>query len=154
MVDQIIRRSDDQKMRNLLRLEELAQFLACAITMFVINAPWWTYLLLLVGPDISMLGYVLNTRVGGTLYNIFHHKTMAVVIGLLVPYLSYEFGSEENWLWQFQFGLIVTGLILYGHASMDRMFGYGLKFGDSFQHTHLGWIGKLKAASSESASGQ
>ncbi len=40
--------------------------------------------------------------------------------------------------------LIVTGLILYGHASLDRIFGYGLKFGNSFQHTHLGWIGKMK----------
>jgi hypothetical protein len=25
---------------------------------------------------------------------------------------------------------------------MDRMLGYGLKFSDGFQHTHLGWIGK------------
>ncbi len=24
---------------------------------------------------------------------------------------------------------------------MDRIFGYGLKFGDNFHHTHLGWIG-------------
>ena len=39
---------------------------------------------------------------------------------------------------------LVTGVILYGHASMDRIFGYGLKYGDHFQHTHLGWIGKLK----------
>jgi|GEM_PF-4046304 len=27
---------------------------------------------------------------------------------------------------------------------MDRIFGYGLKFGDNFRHTHLGGIGKLK----------
>ena len=36
----------------------------------------------------------------------------------------------------------IAAIILYGHASMDRIFGYGLKFNDSFHHTHLGWIGK------------
>ena len=40
---------------------------------------------------------------------------------------------------------LLLGIILFGHASMDRVFGYGLKFGDNFHHTHLGWIGKLKA---------
>ena len=38
--------------------------------------------------------------------------------------------------------LFITGIILYGHASMDRIFGYGLKFAENFQHTHMGWIGK------------
>ena len=41
--------------------------------------------------------------------------------------------------------LLLAAIILFGHASMDRMFGYGLKFGDHFQHTHLGWIGKGKS---------
>jgi hypothetical protein len=27
---------------------------------------------------------------------------------------------------------------------MDRIFGYGLKYPDAFQHTHLGWIGGAK----------
>ncbi|MEO5584504.1 MAG: DUF4260 family protein [Flavobacteriales bacterium] len=36
----------------------------------------------------------------------------------------------------------MASVILYGHSCMDRVFGFGLKFGDSFQHTHLGWIGK------------
>ena len=32
----------------------------------------------------------------------------------------------------------LPGIILFGHASMDRIFGYGLKFSDNFKHTHLG----------------
>jgi len=31
------------------------------------------------------------------------------------------------------------------HVAVDRALGYGLKFGDDFQHTHLGWIGKRKS---------
>ncbi|WP_022923235.1 DUF4260 family protein [Serinicoccus marinus] len=28
------------------------------------------------------------------------------------------------------------------HSAVDRLLGYGLKFTDSFAHTHLGEIGK------------
>jgi hypothetical protein len=38
--------------------------------------------------------------------------------------------------------LQLAGLILFGHSSMDRVMGYGLKYPDAFQHTHLGMIGK------------
>jgi hypothetical protein len=34
----------------------------------------------------------------------------------------------------------LAGVILFGHSSMDRIFGYGLKYSDSFQHTHLGML--------------
>ena len=37
---------------------------------------------------------------------------------------------------------MLGGLILFGHSSMDRILGYGLKYPDSFEHTHLGMIGK------------
>jgi len=129
-------------MKNLLRLEELAQFLACVITMGIIDAPWWTYLLLLIGPDIGMLGYLVSARVGALFYNLLHHKSLAIIIGLLVPYLAIELGPEDGGLDDYRYQFIVAGFILYGHASMDRIFGYGLKFGDNFHHTHLGWIGK------------
>lgn len=89
-----------------------------------------------------MLGYWVNPRVGAVAYNLFHHKGVALIIiaAGMASIASEPFmrGSDvEN-------QLILAGLILYGHASMDRIFGYGLKFGDSFQHTHLGWIGKMK----------
>jgi hypothetical protein len=31
---------------------------------------------------------------------------------------------------------------LFGHSNMDRLLGYGLKYPDAFQNTHLGVIGK------------
>jgi hypothetical protein len=36
----------------------------------------------------------------------------------------------------------LAGLIMFGHSAFDRLLGYGLKFKDSFNHTHLGHIGK------------
>jgi hypothetical protein len=38
--------------------------------------------------------------------------------------------------------LQLAGVILLGHSSLDRVLGYGLKHSDSFQHTHLGVIGR------------
>ena len=55
------------------------------------------------------------------------------------------------WLEQYQQPVSYTHLdvykrqiILFAHISMDRIFGYGLKFNDSFFNTHLGKIGKNK----------
>lgn len=122
-------------MKNLLRLEEFAQFLACLYFLISTDQAWWTYVLLLIGPDVSMLGYLAGSQVGAIAYNLFHYKGIATMIlfcGLILM---------TGWI-------TTLGLILFGHASMDRIFGYGLKFGDNFHHTHLGWIGKGKSAGS------
>jgi hypothetical protein len=41
--------------------------------------------------------------------------------------------------------LSVAGLVMLGHSSLDRALGYGLKYPDAFQHTHLGTIGRAPA---------
>jgi len=130
-------------MKNLLRLEELAQFLLCLGVLISADVPWWLYPLLLIGPDIGMLGYLVNARVGAITYNILHHKGVAVALTATAGAMQTYFPVLTVWeAWDEI--LFFTGIILFGHASLDRIFGYGLKFGDSFQHTHLGWIGKMK----------
>ncbi len=137
-------------MKNLLRLEELAQFLLCLLLFITMDVQWWWYLLLLLGPDIGMLGYLLNSRVGAVTYNLLHHKALALLVLFIGFYgnMTYLFEGPTHWDM-----LINTGLVLFGHASMDRIFGYGLKFGDNFHHTHLGWIGKGKGASGKAEIG-
>jgi hypothetical protein len=36
------------------------------------------------------------------------------------------------------------GIVLFGHSSLDRMLGFGLKYKEGFGFTHLGKIGKEK----------
>ena len=127
-------------MKTLLRLEEFAQFLACLLLLVMNAVPWWAYLLLLLGPDIGMLGYLVNTRVGAITYNLFHHKGIALLVAALA--LGSDLLNLALATPGLGHGLLLTTIILYGHSSMDRALGYGLKFGDHFQHTHLGWIGK------------
>ena len=90
---------------------------------------WWLFAALFFTPDISMLGYLINNKVGAWIYNFFHHFGLAVTI--------YFIGKAIDMEW-----LETTGIILFSHASFDRIFGYGLKHSDGFHHTHLGTIGK------------
>ena len=116
-------------MKNLIKLEEAAMFGLCLFVLYQQDAQWWWYLLLLLGPDISMLGYLAGNKAGAALYNLFHHKGVAVAVfvgGLLM----------QDQLMQ------IIGIVLFGHSSMDRLFGYGLKTEEGFKYTHLGIIGK------------
>jgi hypothetical protein len=70
-------------------------------------------------------------RVGAFTYNLAHHRGLAVLLFMLsVPLDSIP--------------LRLAGIILFAHSSLDRVFGYGLKYPDSFTHTHLGLIGKAR----------
>lgn len=126
-------------MKLTLKLEELAQFCLILFALYAAHMSWLVYLLLLVGPDIGMLGYLINTRVGAVSYNLLHHKGIAILIILMAQVMRYGLIGD------FSGELLAIGLILYGHSCLDRLFGFGLKYGDSFHNTHLGWIGKPKA---------
>lgn len=118
-------------MKNTLKLEEWAQFILCYVLTLEIDFPWWYFWAFLLLPDIGMLGYLVNTRIGAFTYNLLHHKGIAILVVAAGWYMISEY-------------VLFAGIILYGHSSFDRIMGYGLKYSDSFQHTHLGWIGKHK----------
>jgi len=114
-------------MNNLLKLEEIALFVASVILFSLTTFEWWWFLVLLLLPDLGMLGYLAGNAVGAFTYNIFHHRAVAIVV------LSIGWYFKMPWV-------ELAGIILFGHIAMDRVFGYGLKFTDSFHHTHLGWM--------------
>src|SRR3970282_2579082 len=116
-------------MKNLLRLEELFLALLSIYLFAGLDYGWWWCLVLLLAPDLGMLGYLAGPRVGAISYNLAHHKGLAVLLFVVG-------GSLQIPLLQ------LAGLVILGHSSLDRMLGYGLKYSDSFQHTHLGMIGR------------
>lgn len=89
---------------------------------------WWVFPALILFPDLSMVGYLANNKIGAALYNVFHHKGLAILFYLFGVLIGNDI-------------LILTGIILFSHSSLGRMRGYGLKYPDSFKRTHLGWIG-------------
>jgi len=118
-------------MKNLIRFEEMALFaLALYLNSFLPFPPWLFWAFFLV-PDIGMLGYLANPKVGAASYNLLHHKGIA----LACYFLGYYLALHE---------VTFAGVVLLGHSSFDRIFGYGLKYTDAFRHTHLGLIGRKK----------
>lgn len=118
-----------KEMNSLLKLEEVGQFLLAILIFANLDYAWWVFPTCILLPDLSMLGYLVSPKIGALLYNFFHHKLTAILIFALGTSLNTPIP-------------ILTGIILFGHSAMDRIFGYGLKYNDDFKHTHLGKIGK------------
>ena len=113
------------KMKYLLKLEEAALFLFSIWAFRQLGFPFWEFAAFILLPDAGMAGYLVNPRIGAFTYNLAHHKGVAVAVFLA----GYFLHSDPA---------LIAGLILFAHSCMDRMFGFGLKYSDSFKNTHLG----------------
>lgn len=118
-------------MKVSLKSEELFMFLLGIFLFNQLDYPWWWLVVLILAPDIGMLGYIINSKIGAITYNIFHHKGIAIILYFLGVFI------EKDWI-------VLTGVIIFSHAALDRFLGYGLKYPDSFHNTHLGTIGNKK----------
>lgn len=116
-------------MSTLLKLEQVALFFLGIFLFSTLEVAWWWFPVLLLTPDVSMVGYLAGPKIGALIYNVVHHKGMGIGIYLLGTLAASQL-------------TMLIGVILFAHSSFDRIFGYGLKYTDAFQHTHLGWIGK------------
>jgi hypothetical protein len=116
-------------MKTIIKLEELGLFVLGIYFFNQLNYAWWWFLVLILVPDLSMIGYVFGNKTGALCYNLFHHRGIAIALYFVGIYFS-------NSLVQ------LSGIMLFTHSSMDRMFGYGLKYETGFKYTHLGEIGK------------
>ena len=116
-------------MKTSLKLEELAMLLLGTFLFSQLNLSWWWFIGLFLAPDLGMLGYLINTKVGAFTYNLFHHKFVAIAIYFFGIFITSEIVQ-------------MIRILLFSHASFDRIFGYGLKYEKGFKFTHLGEIGK------------
>lgn len=116
-------------MKTILKLEELGLLILGIYLFSLLNYQWWWFLVLILAPDLSMFGYVFGNKSGAFFYNVFHHRGIAVLLYIIGYYLKIE-------------SIQLAGIILFSHSSMDRIFGYGLKYESGFKYTHLGEIGK------------
>jgi hypothetical protein len=116
-------------MKNLIRIEEGMMLILAIYLNTLLPAKGWIFWAFFLAPDIGFIGYAFGPAVGAWTYNAVHHKGIAIALYLL--------GS----VWSMP-AMQLAGLIMFGHSAFDRLLGYGLKFKDSFNHTHLGHIGK------------
>ena len=112
-----------------LRLEAAAAFVAGLALYGWLGGSWLLVLPLMLLPDVSIVGYLANPRVGAVTYNLVHNWAL----GLAVLGLAAATGNVP---------VAMLGAVLVAHVGMDRALGYGLKLSTSFQDTHLGRIGR------------
>src|SRR5215831_13226698 len=103
-------------MKELIKLEELSVFAAAIFLLYQLplHLSWWLYFLLFLSPDIGMLGYIINSRVGAITYNFTHHKATGVILLAIGWFTGHE-------------GVVLYGYILLAHSAFDRILGFGLK---------------------------
>ena len=119
-------------MKYVLKLEELGLFILFSMVYFhFFPGTWGLFLGLFFVPDVSFLFFLFTKKAGAIAYNIFHHK------GIMTIVIAAGYFLHNDLVMQ-------VGLIFMAHSCFDRVAGYGLKYFDSFDHTHLGWVGKSK----------
>jgi hypothetical protein len=114
----------------ILRLEGLALAVLCLGVFWLFHESWWLFLVLILAPDLSMLGYLAGPKVGAALYNVVHSWATVIVLFFVI-----WFGLDGD-------GFYLSLLAILGaHIGIDRALGFGLKHRTGFKDTHLGRIG-------------
>jgi Domain of unknown function (DUF4260) len=108
----------------LLRIEEAAILILTIFAYQRLHASWLLFAILFFTPDLFMLGYTINSKVGAATYNLVHTLTLPLAL-LLITYI-------QHWPLPTALALIWTA-----HIAFDRLLGYGLKYPTAFKDTHL-----------------
>lgn len=108
----------------ILRIEGAAMLAGSVLLYWTNGGSWWLFGLLLLVPDVSMVGYLVGPRIGAVLYNVFHSYPLPAAMGI-VGLLA---GTPL---------IVSVALVWFAHIGMDRLMGYGLKYPTDFKDTHL-----------------
>ena len=108
----------------MLRVEGATMLAGSVLLYWTGGGSWWLFALLLLAPDLSMLGYLAGPRVGAVAYNVFHSYPLPAALGLVGLFVGVPLA-------------VSVALVWFAHIGMDRLMGYGLKYPTGFKDTHL-----------------
>ncbi|MCL1699356.1 DUF4260 domain-containing protein [Lysinibacillus sp. Bpr_S20] len=112
------------KLRKIISLEYLIAFLVTVFFYWHFEFSFLYFVLLLLLPDITMLGYIIYTKVGAIFYNIGHSLVLPAIL-LMIGFVTVSSP------------LLMASIIWLAHIFLDRTLGYGLKYDVAFTKTHL-----------------
>lgn len=115
----------DRSMITLLRLEGLVGLVAGVSVYAALGGGWILFLLLILAPDLAMLGYLAGDRAGAAAYNTVHTYVAPALLAAVAWWLGDPLPGRIAAVW-------------VSHIGMDRALGFGLKRAAGFRHTHLG----------------
>jgi hypothetical protein len=112
------------KPKIILHLEGAAILILCVFFYHQLHASWFLFAILFLAPDLFLLGYLANVRIGSAVYN-FAHTYITPGILAAIAYLA----ARPQ--------LFPIALIWTAHIGFDRLLGFGLKYPTHFKDTHL-----------------
>ncbi len=108
----------------MLRLEGLTVLMGSILAYTHLGGKGWLFALLLLAPDLSAFGLLVNKKVGTWSYNLAHLYTLPALLLALALIGGWTFGVQLALIW-------------FAHIGLDRLFGYGLKYTLDFKDTHI-----------------
>ncbi len=109
--------------KKIIYSENAALLLLCLVYYFSQGFPLWLLLVLLFVPDLAIVFYAINPRIGQLVYNGWHTYLWPLLL------LSCAWWLKETLYLQ-------LALIWTIHIAMDRTLGFGLKYTE-FKETYL-----------------
>jgi hypothetical protein len=114
----------DRLPRLLLHVEGLALLVGALVLYFDTGFGWLLLVVLLLAPDLSMLGYLAGPRVGAAAYDAAHTTVVPIALGVAGALADADTPVQLALVW-------------LAHIGADRLLGYGLKYPTRFDDTHL-----------------
>jgi len=108
----------------LLRVEGAGMFVCSVFLLHLLGANWVVFFAIVLWPDLFMLGYLANAKLGARLYNLVHTDILPLALA------TASLGLRQS-------GLTAFALIWLAHIGGDRAIGAGLKYPTFFKDTHL-----------------
>ena len=124
--------ADSVTARPWLRAEGMALMAVATGAYAVLGGNWSAFALLFLAPDLTMLGYLRDPRLGAALYNAGHSTVGPLAL------------AAGGWAWWP--AALPVAMIWLAHIGFDRALGYGLKSPAGFGFTHLGQVGRRAEA--------
>lgn len=113
-----------------LHLDGLAVLVFSVVAFAILDGSWGLFAALLFAPDLFMLGYLANPRLGAALYNAGHSLFWPVILAALGLLTQSSAGDSAT-------GMFHLGLIWSAHIGMDRAAGFGYKYPTHFKDTDI-----------------
>lgn len=82
--------------------------------------------MLILAPDLGMLGYLIKPKLGSLTYNLLHTYLWPIILGFLGVTMGYP--------------TVPVALIWAAHIGFDRALGFGLKYPTNFKDTDIGRV--------------
>ena len=111
----------------LIKLESVMIAIAALSLYIQRGSSGWLFVVLILAPDLSALGYLRGVGLGSVTYNMVHTYLAPALFALVSVLLGWPVGIDVALIWCI-------------HIAGDRAIGYGLKYPTVFKDTHLNRI--------------